>query len=126
MLAEIKHVRQIPGDAPRRWFEDRDNDLIVWKDEKNRIIGFQLCYGKGRRERALTWEQGKGYTHDVVDDGENNTLYYKSSPILIPGGEFDAVALAEKFTRISKNIDTDIADFVKGHLVRCMQFQADN
>jgi len=124
MLSEIKHVRQIPGDALRLWFEDRDTDLIVWKDASNTIVGFQLCYGKGRNERALTWDKNKGFTHDLVDDGENNSMYYKSTPILTPGGDFDAVTLAKKFSDISKNIDQGIAEFVKQRLVECMQHQA--
>jgi hypothetical protein len=52
MLAEIRDVRQIPGEGFRRWFSDGDFDLIVWY-AGGEIAGFQLCYDKGRRERAL-------------------------------------------------------------------------
>ena len=54
MLAEVEHVRQRAGEPRRRWFASDDLDLIVWLDEADRFVGFQLCYDKGRSERALT------------------------------------------------------------------------
>ena len=55
-LVEIIHVRQVPGDPRRRWFSSDDMDLIVWYDDSDAPIGFQLCYDKLRSERALRWE----------------------------------------------------------------------
>ena len=64
MLAEIQGSRQIPGEGFRRWFTDEYFDLIAWyetpaaKDARpgamKELKGFQLCYDKTGRERALT------------------------------------------------------------------------
>jgi len=44
MLKEIKSVRQIPGEAFRRWFQDKYFDLIVHYNPKKEITAFELCY----------------------------------------------------------------------------------
>ena len=75
MLKEYKRVRQIKGEAQRRWFSDDFFDLIVWFDESKNIVGFQLCYDILKISRALTWHQDGGYSHNRVDDGENDWEY---------------------------------------------------
>ena len=59
MLAEIKNVRQIPGEDTRRWFVDENTDLIVWfsPPDGKTISGFQLCYDKKSVQRCLTWQK---------------------------------------------------------------------
>ena len=33
---------------------DSSMDLIVWyAEDRERIVGFQLCYGKGEKEKAI-------------------------------------------------------------------------
>ena len=54
-LREVRNCPQVPGERPRRWFESEGMDLIVWLSADGRPVGFQLCYDKGRRERALTF-----------------------------------------------------------------------
>ena len=61
MLAEIEDARQIAGEGTRRWFRDDNLDLIVWYDDSSEISGFQLCYDKYDRERAITWKRGDSY-----------------------------------------------------------------
>lgn len=111
MLKEVSTVRQIPGEGQRRWFTDSSLDLILWYDHKNEISGFQLCYDKKVRERALTWRKGKGFSHEKVDDGEVPGRP-KMTPVLTPDGHFDAAAVASRFHRESAEIDRDIARFV--------------
>jgi hypothetical protein len=61
MLKEIEDVRQIPEDGPRRWFADKNIDLIVWYlPDKETITGFQLCYDKQSVQRCLTWQKSSG------------------------------------------------------------------
>ena len=56
MLYEIKNVKQHKNEGLRRWFTDKDFDLIIWYDYNNKNIdGFQLCYDKSNYERVLTW-----------------------------------------------------------------------
>ena len=112
-LIEIIHVRQVPGDPRRRWFSSDDMDLIVWYDDSDAPIGFELCYDKLRSERALRWEPELGYRHTAIDNGESNiTPRYKATPILVADGHFDARLVADIFTASSRHISADIAQFV--------------
>ena len=112
-LVEIIHVRQVPGDPRRRWFSSDDMDLIVWYDDSDAPIGFQLCYDKLRSERALRWEPELGYRHTAIDNGESNiSPRYKATPILVADGHFAARRVAEIFTASSRHIPPDIAQFV--------------
>jgi len=112
-LVEIIHVRQVPGDPRRRWFSSDDMDLIVWYDDSDALIGFQLCYDKLRSERALRWEPELGYRHMAIDNGESSiSPRYKATPILVADGHFDARRVADIFTASSRHIPPDIAQFV--------------
>jgi hypothetical protein len=110
MLTEIKHTRQIPNEGYRRWFTDEFFDLIVWY-LKGKIDGFQLCYDKGEKERAITWRSSMGYSHDKIDDGER-VFYNKMTPILIANGTFERDIIAEKFRRAATHMDKEIVSFV--------------
>ena len=112
MLNEIANTRQIPGEGQRRWFTDRYFDLIVWYErEGSAVVGFQLCYDKERKERALTWRRDKGYDHKRIDDGDI-TGGMKMTPVLIPDGTFDYKSIAERFHRESETIDPEIRELV--------------
>jgi hypothetical protein len=57
MLSEYKDVRQRDGEGYRRWFTDQYFDVIIWYDrEGGSMTGFQVCYDKGKSERAFTWK----------------------------------------------------------------------
>ncbi|MEW5725288.1 MAG: hypothetical protein AB1896_19395 [Thermodesulfobacteriota bacterium] len=116
MLKEVAHVRQIEGESRRRWFNDEYFDLVVWLDDRGEISGFQLAYGRGRGERALTWRRGRGYRHDGVDDGEPGPWTRKMSPILVADGEFPRDEIAEAFERESARMDPEVAEFVRRKL----------
>ena len=53
-LYEIGNCRKIQDEPRRRWFSNRNVDLIVWCGEKNQITGFQFCYKEGASEYAVT------------------------------------------------------------------------
>jgi len=99
MMKEATNIRQIEWDPKRRWFSSDYFDLIVWHSEEGEPIGFQLCYDKGRGERALTWKASVGYSHNRIDDGENHTGRYKATPILIADGAFDRNFIAKRFQK---------------------------
>jgi hypothetical protein len=72
MLAEYKEVRQREGEGYRRWFSDAFFDVILWYDrEGGAITGYQVCYDKGKSERAFTWkDEGSPIrSHRFVSDG---------------------------------------------------------
>ena len=107
------YVRQASGEPRRRWFASNDLDLIVWCDDSGSPIGFQLCYDKLRSEHALTWKPELGFVHTAVDDGEDKVgLRYKSTPILVADGRFDANGVSDLFCASSGRLPPDIVKFV--------------
>ena len=109
-------ANQVTGESRRRWFSDDDWDVIVWQDDSNRVVGFQLCYDRTRDEHALTWRQDRGFTHQKVDAGESDVQHYKQSPILIADGKFDPQALANTFKQKSAKMDPAMAAFIHDKL----------
>jgi hypothetical protein len=112
MLHEIEAVRQIPGEPKRRWFNSPDLDLIVWQREDGEPCGFQLCYDKGRGERALTWRDGVGFEHRAVDDGESTAAKMKATPILVPDGAFPRERVLRLFAANAGQLPEAIAAYV--------------
>lgn len=110
MLVEHTIVRQIEGERARRYFSDDNFDLVVWSDADGSIAGFQLCYDKGRDERALTWERDGGYVHERVDAGE--VVGKARSPVLVADGVFPVRDIATRFRAACAAIDQPVAQFV--------------
>lgn len=116
-MREVHPTRQVPGEAHRRWFSSAELDLIVWCDGGGAPVAFQLCYDKGRSERALTWEPDTGLVHSAVDDGEFEIgMRYKATPVLEPDGPLDVPRVAERFAAASAELPTDIVAFVRARL----------
>ena len=111
MLVEIRNARQIKGEGFRRWFTDEYFDLIVWYDERKELVGFQLCYDKDGRERAVTWTRDHGFRHNRIDAGEV-TGHAKMTPIVVPDGAFSRDPVADRFRSESARIERDVAAFV--------------
>ncbi len=112
MLRELHDVRQITGDARRRVFSSDDLDLTVWFDDRDEILGFELCYDKEKNERALRWSREEGFLHQKVDDGENRPGRYKATPILVPDGAFPAQRISRLFQDNSRDMDQSFAKFI--------------
>jgi len=115
-LAEVEHVRQRVGEPRRRWFASDDLDLIVWVDVAERFVGFQLCYGRPKAERALTWSAAGGYWHAAVDDGERGGLNYKGSPVLVRDGPLDVRGLERRLAEAAEQLPADVNAFVVARL----------
>jgi hypothetical protein len=115
MLREILNLRQREEEGYRRWFTDDYWDLFIWYDEAGRIVAFQLCYGKPDDEHALTWQEGKGYRHTKVSDGESTAVSHMT-PILVRDGLFEKEAVASSFTRDGVRIDREVMEFVSQKL----------
>lgn len=112
-LKEIKNVRQVPGEKPRRWFTSSTMDLVVWCDDADRPTGFQFCYDKGRVERALVWNAESGFAHMTVDDGEEGSgMHYKATPILVADGRFDAARVSALFEADSVGMPSELKNFI--------------
>lgn len=111
MLREITPVKQHKDDFRRRWFEDEFFDLIVWYDEHQGIVGFQLCYDKSGNEHALTFLEERGYSHHRIDAG-GKSVWETKAPVLTAGGAFPQQRVVESFVAGSKAIDSSVADYV--------------
>lgn len=120
MLTELKNTRQIPGESFRRWFSGHHIDLIVWyNDDRSSIKGFQLCYQKGKEEKAITWVQHKGYSHTTVDDGEGQQDRYKMTPILMPDGVFHSQRVIDLLHANSVHLEQEMVEFISQKLRVC-------
>ncbi len=111
MLSEIRNARQVQGEGFRRWFTDDYFDLIVWYADTGTLVGFQLCYDKKQRERALTWTVEHGFQHNRIDAGEAPG-HAKMAPVIIADGDFNHAEIARRFEQASERLDPDLARFV--------------
>lgn len=111
MLREIQNVTQIPGELTRRWFQDKNFDLIVWQQTAGQLQAFQLCYDRMRDERVLTWSIEKGFEHAGIDSGEDDPMHNRA-PILVADGVFSSAKIASAFGEVCGAIAPDIARFV--------------
>ncbi len=116
MLTEIRNPRQVQGEGFRRWFTDEYFDLIVWYGDDGSLVGFQLCYDKKQRERALTWTLENGFQHNRIDSGEVPG-HSKMTPIIVADGAFSREDIAVRFEKAAAKMDADVARFV-GSAVR--------
>lgn len=100
-----------PVKGNRRWFSDDFFDLIVWIGRNGALSGFQLCYDKFKKERALTWNDKNGFNHVRVDDGESNPSK-NLTPILVPDGICPTQEIIDLFLERSVEIDPQLSSFV--------------
>jgi hypothetical protein len=113
MLREIVDVRQIPGEAARRVYSSAELDLTVWLDDRDGVVGFELCYDKGKDERAVRWNRETGIVlHRKVDDGESRPGRYKAAPVLVPDGAFPVKKISRLFQDNSRDLDRSLAEFI--------------
>ena len=112
MLKEEKNVRQIAGDPRRRWFSDEYFDLIVWFDKDDSVWGFQLCYDREHKPRALTWTGAHGYKHTGIDNGEHVWGTSQVSPVLVEDGAFDALPVTQRFGAAAGELPFALTSFI--------------
>lgn len=118
MLREIRNVKQIPGQGPRRWFNDEHFDLFVWYDTGGRLIGFQLCFDKDTRvERALTYTEDEGYS--LYSVAAENSVCDLGSPLLVRGGEFSSRQLIDQLDERGAVLERPLYDYLREKLERC-------
>lgn len=115
MLQEIRNTRQVPGEAPRRWFFSHEQDLLVWFGQDGEPVAFQLAYGKYSDEHAIRWKAGRGFVHHRVDDGEGGGIG-KEAPLLLPDGRFEAKRVLETFLASAGEVPREIVEFVAARL----------
>ena len=113
-------IRSVANDYDRRWMSDEYFDLIVWYESDGQIHGFQLCYDKPGRERALTWTHEQGFHHSAVDGGESKPTANRT-PILVADGLFPVEQVRTEFIARGGSLDAEIRDLV---LIRIKEYEA--
>lgn len=103
------------NDTTRRWISDDYFDLFLWCDTIGGIRGFQLCYDKPGRERALTWTAEKGLEHHAVDGGEAEPTEHRS-PMLMMDATFPAELVRHEFEARSVGLSAEIRELVLGKI----------
>ncbi len=111
MLNEIRDVTQYESGKHRRWFHDDYFDLYTWETYDGDLLGFQLCYAKLGRERALRWSPESGYRHEGVDAPEDKPGRAMSA-LFVADGVFDPLQVSEKFAGASLDMPAKVRDFV--------------
>jgi hypothetical protein len=109
-LREIRMSRQDDAGVVKRWFENEFFDLFLWS-RGGSPFHMQLCYGKPRHERAVSWREGHGYFHDGVLSNPAGDVVAKSS-ILEAGGSFDFTGVNGRFLQESLALETGLRKFV--------------
>ena len=122
-MIEIASVRQIPGEPHRRWFSSAQFDLIVRCAGESGFLGFELCYDKPFRERAIVYSAEEGFRHMAVDDGEQRPGKFKSSPVLVADGVFDVMRVYAAFVGVSAKLPAEVANYVRQALEQHPDYQ---
>ncbi len=118
MLREIRNTKQIPGQGPRRWFNDEQLDLFIWYDASGRILGFQLCFDKNTRvERALTFTEAEGYSLDLVTS--EASVCDLGSAVLVRGGEVSAAELIVQLDERGAALERSLYEYLREKLKEC-------
>ena len=111
MLNEIKDVTQYERGKHRRWFHDEFFDLYTWETYDGALQGFQLCYAKQGKERALRWSPENGYRHEGVDAPEDKPGRAMSA-LFVVDGVFDPNMIGNKFEHAALGLPPRVKDFV--------------
>lgn len=94
------------------WFTSEFLDLMVWINDANKPVGFQLCHRSDESEHAFTWRARRGWDYAKVDTGEMGGLGIKATPILRPTGVPNLVLLRTIFEAAASDVPADIRRFV--------------
>jgi len=98
VLTEVKNVRQYPEEGNRRWFMDKDMDLILWfKNDIKNLIGFQISYDKRSVQRTITWKS--------ADEG-------KTGSSLTCDGPYNRKRIIRLLEQNCTEIESDIINFI--------------
>lgn len=112
MLIETNIEEQNEPGVVKRWFNDKEFDLILWQSTSDeRIARFHLSYGKPSYERILAWSEESGYRHGGVDDGEPGHGI-KRSPLIVSDGTLNSAAVAQRFQEAAVSVDPAIVRFI--------------
>lgn len=111
-MREIKNLKQETAGGRRRWFESDGLELVFWLDDRDTVVGFQLCYDFGRGAHALTWRTAAGFTHCVIDAGDDSPLK-NETPVLGATRETPWDEVIRGFDRASAGLEPYLRQLVQ-------------
>jgi len=111
VLREILAVRQDNPELRRRWFQDEFFELYTWQTHDGTLTGFQLCYDRQGRERAMSWQRAHGFSHNGIDDGRRNGRM-KGSPLMTGSRRFPHRFVRGRFVRHADMLDAAMRTFI--------------
>jgi hypothetical protein len=113
MLRELPNTKQVAGEPMRRWYFCHDIDLVVWFDESEMPIAFQLAYDKDDDERSISWHRDRGFKHYVVDNGSPLGTGFQT-PFLYMDGPFqpNRERVLAEFVRLAGDLPPLVVAFV--------------
>ena len=108
----MRDVRQDSSDYVRRWFFDENFDLIAWYAHDGTLSGFQLCYDKAAREKALTWFSNRGLSHHLVDPGDQCPWVNRSPMLVASDGRTGMTQLLASFVVSDGHLPSELSRLV--------------
>ena len=112
--------KPVRGDYDRRWLSDDFFDLVIWYRPDDTVYGFQLCYDKPSRERALTWMSDRGFSCMEVDSGDPVSPP-NQTPILVSDVSFPADRVLHEFTRRGSVLPVEVRQLVADKITEFVQ-----
>ncbi len=110
MLQEFSRLRQEPN-GYRRLFENEQFNLYIWYTARDgKILGFQLVYFSGEEQKAMTWTQDEGYSHNTVDGWDSS--YFNKTPLLVADGQFAKAHILAEMKADLLNLEPEISRLV--------------
>jgi hypothetical protein len=97
---------QHPNDRRRRWFQNKELDLIVWYEPDDTIFGFQMTFNHKSRDHTLTWKKNYPLLKLNCVDRGTKTPFKNQSPLLLQNGYIDIKPILNEF--IDKSILLDL------------------
>ena len=110
MLKEFPRLRQ-ENQGYRRLFENEQFNLYIWYTVAGgEIQGFQLVYFAGDEQKALTWTQTGGYSHNTVDGWDSS--YFNQTPLLVADGQFAKARILAEMKADLLSLEPEISHLV--------------
>jgi len=106
-LREVDYVTQREAGVRRRMFVDGYNDLVVWYDLENSIIGFELTLN----DIAVTYAEGRLSIHNV-DRVEKDNF----APILKGAPDIDFTIVTGYIDSSTDLVDPDVVAYMRAVL----------
>ncbi len=118
MFKEIKNVRQNEGEPHRRIFQSEKLSLTMWFKEEL-ICCFQISYEEDSKPLVFTWDEDKGCSNKVIDEGESRSFRHKVSAVPIAQKVLNKGLLSSVFQEAFKLQSFPFSDMILNKIRNC-------